>query len=103
MPTPTATFLEIAARYGDVDPEDIEAVQHWFTEVLPGLPPERIEEILDDLLASEGADKAEETVRSYPRDVPLPALSSSPPVPIPLLAERWREILARLAGRGRRG
>lgn len=99
MPTPTTSFLDIAARYGDVDPSDIEAVQHWFTEVLPGLPPETIEEILEDLLASEGADEAQEPARSYPRDVPLPALSSSSPVPTPLLAAGWKEILIRLMRR----
>lgn len=103
MPTPTATFLEIAARYGDVDPADIEAVQHWFTEVLPGLPAERIEEVLEDLLASEGAEKTKETVRSYPSDVPLPSLSSSPPVPIPPFAAGWRDLLMRLTRLNREG
>ena len=102
MPTPTASFLEIAARYGNVDPEDIEAVQHWFTEVLPSLPPETIEGILEDLLASDRADQDKDTARSYPRDVPLPSLSSSPREPVPLLAAGWHELLLRWVERRRR-
>ena len=103
MPTPTTSFLKVAEQFGKIDPDDIEAVQHWFTEVLPGLPPETIEEVLEVLLKNEGADKDEETARSYPRDVPLPSLSSSPPELHPLLAAGWREILVRLVGRGRKG
>ncbi len=38
MATPTTAFADAAAKYGDVDPEDIEAVQKWFTEALPTLP-----------------------------------------------------------------
>jgi len=88
MPTPTTSFLKVAEQFGKIDPDDIEAVQHWFTEVL---------------LKNEGADKDEETARSYPRDVLLPSLSSSPPELHPLLAAGWREILVRLVGRGRKG
>ena len=100
MPTPTTSFLDIAAHYGGIDPTDAEAVGHWFTEVLPALPPETIEEILEDLLESEGADSGERTSPSYPTDVPLPSLSSSPPVPLPPFAAGWKELLTRLAGRG---
>jgi hypothetical protein len=96
MPTPTSSFLEIAARYGDLDPTDAAAVQHWYTDVLPTLPPETIGEIFDALLGSEGALSDKDTARSYPSDVPLPSLSSSPPVPIPLFAAGWRDLLMRL-------
>ncbi len=29
MPTPTTSFLDIAARYGDIDASDTAAVQRW--------------------------------------------------------------------------
>ncbi len=96
MPTPTSSFLDVAARYGDVDPDDISAVQHWFMEVLPTLPHETIEEILEALLESEGTSDGKQTVRSYPRGVPVPSLSSSPPARIPILVGGWRDLLLRL-------
>lgn len=104
MPTPTTSFFDVAARFGNVDPSDVEAVQNWYTEVLPTLPPETIEEILETLLESDG-DAGDggagdgEPARSYPQGVPLPSLSSSPPAPIPLLAGGWKKLLARLARR----
>jgi hypothetical protein len=39
MPTPTTAFADAAAEFGDVDPDDLEAVQRWFMEELPKLPP----------------------------------------------------------------
>jgi len=103
MPTPTSTFHDIAARYGKVDPGDPEAVRHWFTEVLPTLPPNTIEQILEALLGGVGAADDKQTVRSYPQGVPLPSLSGSPAAPIPLLAAGWRDILNKLAGRRTKG
>jgi len=99
MPTPTAAFADAAAKYGDVDPEDIEAVQKWFAEELPMLPPEAIERIFDDLLARDGDSELREIVPVYPDRAPLPSLSSSPPIAAPLLAEPWKRILSRLFGR----
>lgn len=99
MPTPTHTFLAVAAHYGNVDPNDPEAVHEWFTEVLPTLPHETIEEILEVLLVADGSSTDKDTVRSYPHGVPLPSLSGSPAAQIPLLAARWRELLNQLTAR----
>lgn len=102
MPTPTSAFVDVAARYGGVDPADTEAVQHWFNEVLPTLPPDTLEEILEDLLEHEGEGSSaerEESARTYPQGVPLPSLDSSPAAAVPLLAAGWRELLSRLTGR----
>ena len=66
MPTPTAAFADAAAKYGDVDPEDIEAVQKWFAEELPTLSPDTIERIFDDLLARDGDSESREIVPVYP-------------------------------------
>ena len=80
MPTPTQVFYDVAARHGKVDPSDAEALQRWFTEVLPALPNEQIEEILEVLLSHDGSQAARAESRSYPRNVPLPSLEDSPPV-----------------------
>ncbi len=114
MPPPTRHFHRIAALHGQVDPSDSEAVQHWYIEVLPTLPRERIEEILELLLqgdptvgvgVDEGTD-ATEPEPSYPRGAPLPSLSSSPPAPVSLFAVGWRgtpqRILAALLRRAGR-
>ncbi len=99
MPTPTTAFADAAAKYGDVDPEDIGAVQHWFTEELPKLPLNIIEQVLHDLLAQDGAAHEREIIPIYPVRAPLPSLRLSPAVPTPLLAEEWRQLLRRLAAR----
>lgn len=100
MPTPVRAFIDIAVQYGKVDPGDPEAVQHWFSEILPTLPPETIEEILETLLEHDGTGDDRTSQHVYPRDVPLPSLSSSPQAKIPLLAGGLRHVLIRLSGRG---
>lgn len=99
MATPTTAFADAAAKYGDVDPEDIEAVQRWFAEELPTLSPEIIEQVLHDLLSRDGEAPDRELVPVYPERAPLPSLGASPPVTPPLLADEWRRIVARLLNR----
>lgn len=99
MPTPTSAFADAAAKYGDIDPEDIEAVQQWFAEELPQLSPQIIGQVLDDLLEWDGAIPERKIAPVYPSHAPLPSLGSSPRVAPPLLAEGWKWIFARLVDR----
>jgi len=99
MPTPTTAFADAAAKYGDVDPEDIEAVQRWFADELPTLPVETIEQVLHDLLVQDGAAPERKINLLYPARAPLPSLSSSPQVASPLLADDWKRLLGRLLSR----
>jgi len=102
MPTPTTAFADAAAKYGGVDPDDIEAVQRWFAEDLPKLPIGTIEQVLHDLLERDGALDDREIVPVYPTRAPLPSLGSSPQAASPLHAEEWRRVIARLLSRLRR-
>ena len=99
MPTPTRLFADLAAKYGGVKPSDTAAVQRWYEEVLPTLSPEVIEELLEELLNSEGLESEEAMSRQYPADAPLPRLDEAPPIPPPLFAAGWREFLRRLLTR----
>ena len=99
MPTPTQYFVDIAVRYGDIDPDDMEAVQQWFIEVLPTLQRNTINDIFDELLENDGSFRDHETKPAYPKDVPLPSLSTSPPVPVPMLAAHISGFLTKLIRR----
>jgi len=96
MPTPTRDFADIAAKYGNIDPQDQEAVQRWFIESLTSMAPAQIEVILDDLLSRDGSEPTLSEIPTYPTSVPLPTLSTAPPAPIPLLAGGWRMFFKRL-------
>ena len=102
MPTPITAFADAAAKYGDIDAKDIEAVQEWFADELPKLSVDTIEQVLHDLLERDGTAAEREIVPMYPKGVPLPSLGSSPPALPPLLAEQWRTLLGRLLRRLRR-
>jgi hypothetical protein len=102
MPTPITAFADAAAKFGGVDPQDIEAVQEWFAEELAKLSPEMIEQVLHDLLTRDGATPDRDIVPVYPKRAPLPSLGSSPHVAPPLLAEDWKRLLARFLGLSRR-
>ena len=99
MPTPTHIFAELAATYGGVDPTDMEAVQRFYEEMLPTLPAETIEEVLEELVTREGIEGEAPCARTYPKSAPLPTLDQAPEVPLPLLAAGWRVFLRRLLRR----
>ena len=99
MPTPTTAFADAAAKYGGVDPDDIEAVQRWFAEELPKLSTEVIEQVLHDLLSEDGRSPPREIVAIYPERASLPSLRSSPSVDLPPLADDWKRLLRRLLSR----
>ena len=96
MPTPITAFADAAAKYGDVDPDDIVAVQRWYAEELPRLPAETIEKVLHELLEQEGAPAAREIDPVYPESVPIPSLGSSPAALPPSLIRSLQELLRRL-------
>ena len=89
-------------EYALYDAADAEAVQRWFSEVLPSLPTEQIEKILEELLAYDEDGDDTSGVRYYPKGVPLPSLEESPVAPVPLLAATpWKELIRALFVRHR--
>lgn len=70
MPTSTEVFADVAARFGGVDPHDPDAVRQWYETKMPTLPPEQIDEILDELLQKEGTG-AHSLPRCYPPRLPF--------------------------------
>lgn len=96
MPTSTRVFAQVAARYGGVDPADMDAVREWYEKELPSLPGEQIEEVLSELLTNEGVETGPEPPRQYPEAAPPPTLDESPPVAEPRLAALLHEIARRL-------
>jgi hypothetical protein len=99
MPTPTGVFAQVAARHGDVDPNDAEAVQRWYAETVPALSPEKLETVLEDLLEQESDPHEPLLAPMYPRGVPLPEQASAPPVALPLLVRIWAAVFGRRSGR----
>ncbi len=96
MPTSTEVFADVAARFGGVDPHDPDAVRQWYETKMPTLPPEQIDEILDELLQKEGTG-AHSLPRCYPPSAPLPTLDEAPPAPLPLFFVAFlRNLLALL-------
>ena len=85
MPTPIHVFAEIAATYGNVNPDDADAVQKWYIETLPTFKPELIDEILEALLRHDGTKPIPSAEKPYPIDVPLPSLKDSIPAKSPIL------------------
>jgi len=96
MPTPTEVFSQLAAKYGDVEASDIEAVRHWYETVLPAMAPETIEAVLAELIDKDGPAETSQVPRSYPDKAPLPTLDQSPPVALPMLASGWRRAIREL-------
>ena len=91
--------MDVAVRYSDIDSRDLDAVQQWFIEVLPTLPHDVINEIFEELLANNTSVADDESEPAYPKGVPLPSLSASPPVPVPTLSIQINELLNKLIGR----
>ncbi|HEY2322017.1 MAG TPA: sigma 54 modulation/S30EA ribosomal C-terminal domain-containing protein [Thermoanaerobaculia bacterium] len=82
MPTGMSVFAELAARYG-VDPHDEEAVDRFFEDTAPALPPNEREQILSDLLGAEGAGESPRRKR-YAHGAPAELNGERTPMPVPL-------------------
>ncbi len=100
MTTPIKVFAELAARHGGVDPNDTCAVQNWFMETLPTLPPEQRQELLSKLLDQDGGSADATPEPSYPEQAELPRLDRTRPVPEPRFAAGFTVFLKRFLRRG---
>ena len=101
MTTPIKAFAELAARHGGIDPDDACAVQTWFMETLPTLPPEQREDLLSELLDQEAGPAGTAPEPSYPTQVELPRLDTAKPVSEPRFAAGFIVFLKRFLWRDR--
>ncbi|MFY9826956.1 MAG: hypothetical protein WAM82_36730 [Thermoanaerobaculia bacterium] len=73
-------FAKVAARFGDVDPEDESQVQQFFEDEAPALPQNEQAKILDALLELEGTTLAPLKDRTPARGPSEILLEDSPPL-----------------------
>jgi hypothetical protein len=104
MTTPMSVYSRVATRYG-VDPADDHAVDEFFIKVVPLMPAEERDEILKELLRSQGG-KASRVKNSpeLPSDIPLMSLGTMSFVAhrreSPSIDDRLNRIIHELIGNG---
>jgi hypothetical protein len=80
MATPLRFFIKIAQERGNINPDDIVAVENWFLEELPKLPKKDLDAILNELIehSDDKSIKPEKIV--YPSNIPIPLIKDTIPV-----------------------
>lgn len=93
MPTPIKYFIQVAHKWGNIDPDDNQAVEDWFLNDFPKLPKKDINSILDELIRhnNEVADDPGKII--YPSKVPLPLFKDIIPVAGFSLKNSYREFI----------
>ena len=97
MPTPLRFFIKVAQERGNVDPDDIEAVEKWFLKDFPKLPKKDLNAIMDELIqrSHEESMKPEKIV--YPSNIPIPLMKDTIPVTGLLLTNLYRRLINNLS------
>jgi|GEM_PF-942267 len=85
MPTHMSAFAEIAARYG-IDPDNEEAVDHFFDEQAPSLSESERATILAELFAAQAEQGDSPARKRYAKGAPDPSTHGRSPVAVPLRA-----------------
>jgi hypothetical protein len=80
MPTPLRFFIKIAQERGNINPDDIVAVENWFLEDLPKLPEKDLQAILDELIEHSDDKSIKPDKIVYPSDIPMPLMKDTIPV-----------------------
>ncbi len=83
MPTSMRAFADVAASFGQIDPEDEDQVEQFFAQQAPALEPRQQAEILEALLAWEGADLEPLKRKRFASGRSEIRLEDSPPVQVP--------------------
>lgn len=82
MATPMHVYYELAARYGNVDPSDYEAVLKFFTTDILNLDESVRAEIGKELLTRDGEPAKPMGPRKYPENAPAPKAGKALTFPI---------------------
>jgi hypothetical protein len=80
MPTPVKYFIQVAQKWGNVDPNDTQAIEKWFLNDFPKLPKKEINAILGELIENSNAEPGDPGKIVYPSEVPLPLFKDILPV-----------------------
>lgn len=76
MPTPMRFFVKVAQKWGNIDPDDHQAVENWYVKELPKLPKKNLNAILDELMQFSQEESIKPDKIVYPSDVPYPLMKN---------------------------
>lgn len=94
MPTPVKYFIEVAQKWGNIDPNDNQAIEDWFLNDFPNLPKKDLNAILDELLEQNNELSTDPGTIKYPSKVPLPLFKDRIAVPLySPLAYSYKELI----------
>lgn len=79
MPTPSRFFKAVAQKWGNVNPDNDQAVEKWFLQDFPKLPKKDLNTILDELIQYNNEKSIDPGKVIYPADIPLPFMKDTIP------------------------
>ena len=97
MPTPLRFFIKVAQERGNVDPNEIEAVERWYLEDFPKLPKKELNTILDELIEHSGKESIKPEKLVYPSNIPMPLIKDTIPVTGLLRTNLYRRLINNLS------
>lgn len=80
MPTPVKYYTKVAQKWGNIDPDDYQAVENWFLNDFPNLPKKELSAILDELIEKSNEVSIDPGKITNPPKVPMPLFKDNIPV-----------------------
>lgn len=93
MPTPIRFFIQVAQEYGNIDPDDMEAVESWYITDFPKLPKKDLIAIMDLLIEHDNELPMIPKKIIYPSDIPLPLIKDTIPITGMLRKNLYRRLI----------
>ena len=93
MPTPVKYFIQVAHKWGKIDPDDSQAIEDWFLTDFPNLPKKDLTAIQDELIEHSNEASTDPGKIIYPSKVPLPLFKDRIPVSGNSWTYSYRELI----------